>query len=60
MNIEVGSAKSLKSAYDRRGVACAYYHFLVRKCAYSLYHRKEWLQYANWEVRRLVWQEYVG
>lgn len=51
MSTVVGSARSLRRGFGKRGEACTC-SFISFQLTLTALHRKEWLQYANWEVRR--------
>ena len=50
MNTAVGNERSLRSAFARHGQACTYIISNHLRASPDPLYRKEWLQYANWEV----------
>ena len=52
MNIEVGNEKSSRNGSGKRGETCACSNYKLLSIWTNPTCRKEWLQYANWEVRQ--------
>ena len=50
MSTEVVNGRSLKKGLGGPGEACTPIFFSLNALFYNYIYRKEWLQYANWEV----------